>query len=456
MRTWLRTMVVVLLGSTLVARPGAAGQQAAAHEEKAPPAITGPLSMAEAVRLAVERHPSVEATRAAIRSAEAQVRAIRSSQRLLISAANYFSDSSAPLTLTAPSSSSLIPGLAEPFSYGYTMPNVPHYGQNIMAMLPVYNGGRASAAVRSALASRQAAESQTLTTEQEIALRTKEAYHAVLLAQAVADVRQGEVREIEARLKEIEERHRTDGVALYEVLRHRAELARARRERTNAQRDLAIARLDLNTALGLPQEAELALSDRLAFQPVSGTLAEQLAVAERQSPELEVADSRCEAAEESHKAVKRASRPSVYACLVQANAANIGARGLGGTLFAVCSYFPIFDSGMRRAACDEMQARVEQEKANCDELRRKVKRNVSASWLSLQAAAENVRASEEGTSQAEESYRALQLRYEARRSTQTELFDALAALTRARLDQVQSLYDYNIARARLDRAVGRV
>jgi outer membrane protein TolC len=346
--------------------------------------------------------------------------------------------------------------MAEPFNYGYTMPNVPHYGQNIMAMLPIYNGGRANAAVRGALATRQAVLAQSLTAEQDIALRAKQAYHTLLLAEAITAARQKEVQEIESRLKEVEERHRTDGVALYEVQRHRAERARARRELINARRDRAIARLDLNVLLGQPAETELTLADTLAFEPIGGTLADQLATAERQSPELEAAEARCEAAEEVHKAVKRSSRPSVYACLVQANAANVGARGLGGTLFAVCSYFPIFDSGQRRAAREQTQAQVEQEKADCEDAQRKVKRDVAAAWLALQAAAEVVHESANAASQAEESYQALQLRYEVRRATQTEVFDVLEVLTRARLDHLQSLYDYNIARARLDRAVGKV
>jgi outer membrane protein TolC len=458
MQTWLRTLIAALLGSTLYACPGlsARASDPTVGRENAPPALAGPLSLEEAVRIAIEHHPSVEASEAALRSAAAQVRAARSSQRLVISAANYFSDSSAPLALTAPSSTSFLPGQAQPFNYGYTMPNVPHYGQNIMAMLPVYNGGRTSAAVRSAVAMRQAAQAQSIATEQEIALRAKETYHGVLLAEAVTEARHREAQEVESRLKEVEERHRSDGVALYEVQRHRAELARARRELTDARRDLAIARLDLNMILGLPEDARPALSGSLALQPVQGDLAEQLATAEQQSPELEAAEARCDSAEATDRAARRASRPSIYACLVQANAANIGARGLGGTLFAVCGYYPLFDSGLRRAAREQTKAQVEEEKALCEAVQRKVKRDVTAAWLTLHAAAENVRDSAEAASLAEESYRALQLRYEARRATQAELFDSLAALTRARLDHLRSLYDHRVARARLDRAVGRV
>jgi outer membrane protein TolC len=417
----------------------------------------GPLSLPEAVRLAVSRHPSVEASRAAARAAHAQVRAMRSSQRLGITAANYLTDGDAPLGFTAPSPTLPVGvNAATPFNYGYTMPSVPHYGQNVMFMLPLYNGGRGRAELKSAVAARQAAESQTASTEQEVALHTKEAYYAVLRAQQILEARERQMKEIEGHLAEIEARHKKDGVALYEVLRHRAELAHARQEHTGARRDLTIARLDLKMMLGLPLDQEVTLSDTLAFRSFDSTLQEQLAVAQRQSPELAAAEARCKSADEALNAAKRASRPNVYACLVQANAANSGARGLNGHVGGIMTYLPLFDSGMRRAAREAAEATVIEQKSTCEDMKLKVQRDVAAAWATLDAASESVRLSEASAAQAEESYNAIQLRYEARRATQTELLDALAAVTRARLDRVQALYDYNVAIARLDRAVGRV
>src|SRR5437773_644256 len=69
---------------------------------------------------------------------------------------------------------------APPFGYGWAMPPVPRYNQGTIVSLPLYDGGRVNAEVRSAMATRRAAESEVPSTEQEIALRTKEAYDAVL------------------------------------------------------------------------------------------------------------------------------------------------------------------------------------------------------------------------------------------------------------------------------------
>jgi outer membrane protein TolC len=382
---------------------------------------------------------------------------MRSSQRLLITASQVASTASSPVLYSAPAPS-LPVGLSSvaPMVYGWPIPDTDHYGQNVMLVQPLFDGGRSKAELRSAIAMRTAAEAQTANTEQEIALRTKEAYHGVLLAQGSAEVRQSQVKEVESRLKSIEERYRTDGVALYEVLRHRAELASARQQYTNARRDLEIALLDLKTALGLPQDTDLQPSDRLVFEPLQTTLEEQQTVAERQSPEMAAAEARCKAADEGLKAAKRASKLNLYACAVQTNGVNRGLPNVSSSFFGFCTYLPLFDSGMRRANTEMAEARVLEMKSTCTDAKLKVKRDVTASWLTLQAAADNVGVSEAAANEAEESYRALQLRYEARRATQTELFDAFDAVVRARLNRLQSLYDYNIARDRLDRAVGRV
>jgi outer membrane protein len=473
MYSWLRAVAIVNIGCAMLARPTGVPEKQTAPEgrlahpagtrekqaapEGTAPAISGPISLSEAVRIAVERHPSVEAMHAAARSAAQQVRALRSTRSLGISAASVASHSSAPIGFSSPTLSPLVGATGvSPFNYGWVMPALPSYNQGLLASLPLYDGGRSKAEIRSAVARREAAESAAVSTEQEIALKTKEAYFAVLLAQALADVQQNQMREVEARMKVIEERYRTDGIALYEVLRHQAELANSRQQNLNAQRDLAVALLDLKTCLGQPLDANITPSDPLAFQPLEGTLEDQMVAAERQSPELAAAEARCKAADQSLKASRRAGMPTLIATAVGAGVAIKNAPGLTGSAYGVSMYLPIFDGGLRRANSAAAKARVAEEKASCEDLKLKAKRDVAAAWLELQTASENVSVSETAISQADESYRALQLRYDARRATQAELLDALGALTRARLNRVQALYDYNMARARLDRAVGRV
>ena len=57
--------------------------------------------------------------------------------------------------------------------------------------------------------------------------------------------------------------------------------------------------------------------------------------------------------------------------------------------------------------------------------------------------------------QAEESLRLIKSRYDVGAATQLDVLDGRVALLSARLNRQRSLHDYNVALARMERAVGR-
>jgi outer membrane protein TolC len=57
-------------------------------------------------------------------------------------------------------------------------------------------------------------------------------------------------------------------------------------------------------------------------------------------------------------------------------------------------------------------------------------------------------------SQAKENFRIVQERYREGRATNTEVLDAQTLLSEARTRYFQSLYNYDLARAKLKRATG--
>ena len=78
--------------------------------------------------------------------------------------------------------------------------------------------------------------------------------------------------------------------------------------------------------------------------------------------------------------------------------------------------------------------------SNCDEMLEVAEKNIPTTQKAVEQAEENLRVNEE--------------RYKAQVTTITEVLDAQALLTRARVNYYRSLYDQNLARARLERAIG--
>ena len=88
------------------------------------------------------------------------------------------------------------------------------------------------------------------------------------------------------------------------------------------------------------------------------------------------------------------------------------------------------------------------------ELEEQIQLQVKDAVLYLQTAEENIPITKKAVEQGEENLRVSQERYKAQVSTSTEVLDAQRYLTRARVNYFNALFDYNLARARLLRAMG--
>ncbi|MBI5039191.1 MAG: TolC family protein, partial [Nitrospirae bacterium] len=92
--------------------------------------------------------------------------------------------------------------------------------------------------------------------------------------------------------------------------------------------------------------------------------------------------------------------------------------------------------------------------ANEELLRQNVFLEVQQSFLNLKEAEERIPAAELTVKQAEENFEIANGRYTAGVGNPIEVTDAEVALSNARRDYIQALYDYKIAQASLGKAMG--
>ena len=83
-----------------------------------------------------------------------------------------------------------------------------------------------------------------------------------------------------------------------------------------------------------------------------------------------------------------------------------------------------------------------------------IRLQVKQAVLDIDSSASNIPVTQKGIESGEENLRVNAERYKAQVSTITDLLDAQTLLARARLDYYRALYDHNLAKARLDRALG--
>jgi outer membrane protein len=88
------------------------------------------------------------------------------------------------------------------------------------------------------------------------------------------------------------------------------------------------------------------------------------------------------------------------------------------------------------------------------ELNDQIALEIKNAYLILQESESQIAVSKKVIEQAEENFRISEARYKERVARSTEVLDAQTLLTKAKSEYANALADYNIAHARLQRAVG--
>jgi outer membrane protein TolC len=77
-------------------------------------------------------------------------------------------------------------------------------------------------------------------------------------------------------------------------------------------------------------------------------------------------------------------------------------------------------------------------------------------YLDMQVAEKNIRVAEKALEQAEENLKMFEGRYKSQVATQTNVIIAVTLLAQARTNYYGALSDFNVAKAQLERAMGRL
>lgn len=441
-----RTYLSVALAASMILATSMVRAQTGASTADLP-TVSGPFSLSDAVQTALKNSPIIRSAASQASAAEARVGMARSMSRPQVSATAFAGHSTMGDIIASP------PNVAP--TGIFTVPDRTGVTGQVGLMLPIYTGGRTSNAVRSARAASTATASDRASTERDVTLQAKMAYHRALLTQATVSVYCDLVSQAQERVRTSEAAFTAGRIARYDLLRNQSALADAEQQLANSERDAQVAMLDLKTALGISAASGLTLKDSLEHARITGTVDIYMDSALKNRPELAAARARVESANSGVSVTRGAYRPQVYGQAMEGVSASSGRTDTGFTV-GITAGIPILDGGQRRSAVRESEAMLESARSDERQALLVVQQDVGTAWAEVQAAEKSVDLSEAAVTQAEEDYRVVRLRYEAGKAVNVEVLDALAALTRARNNRLMALYEHNIARDRLARAIGEL
>ncbi|MEZ7890386.1 MAG: TolC family protein [Candidatus Wallbacteria bacterium] len=286
----------------------------------------------------------------------------------------------------------------------------------------------------------------------------KKSFYDLLLVKEFVKVAEESLDLIKAHVQTVKNRFNAGTSSKFDLLRVEVQEANIKPNLIKANSNLIIAKNAFNSILARPifEELELKGSLKKPSLPVID-LDSAVRTALLTRPEIKAADSDLKASETALKLAQAQNKPDV--ALVgnysQAKGKSAPLNNFDETWnITLAAKVPIYDANATHLSIATAKETIEQKKINFNDLLENIKLEVKVAYQELTQAGELIVASEKNVEQANEALSIAKVSYDNGLNTNLEIMDAQLALTQAKTNYYQSLHDYMVAFAKLEKAMG--
>ena len=249
--------------------------------------------------------------------------------------------------------------------------------------------------------------------------------------------------------------HQAGTSPLLDELRARVDYQTQQQTLITAQNQYEKDKIALARAIGLPLEQSYELSDQAPFKAldnVDTNAAVQQGLAHRH--DLQALEQQVESAQASRSAATAERYPTIafsgdYGLIGPTLGHSHGTFDVLGT-----ASVPLFEEAKLRGDARNAQAQLEQKQAQLNDLRGQISADVRNSILDIEAAAKQVSVARSNVELATEALSEAQQRYAAGVADNLAVSQAQTSMAQADDQLVSSLYQHNVAKLSLARAMG--
>jgi len=410
------------------------------------------LTLEESIRLALAQNPNYLATEEKVETARAQVREAAASFFPSLNAQGLQTLDEKLFVLEFPS---FVPGQPpQRMSIDFTK----DYQFSLSLTLPIFTSGRLTSGFKQANYNLLSTEEGVRQSKQTTVFNTKQAFYSCLLAEKFVKVAEEAVEVAEKHYKNVKSLYEVGMASKFDLLRSEVQVANLKPQLIRARNSLKIAELALKILLGLDLSQPVEIKGELAFEPFEPDLEESIAKALSARPEVSQVRYQKEMAGEMLKMARASNLPTV----ALSGLYNFWADNLNFQKDNWQSYYtinlafsiPIFNGFVTSARVAQSKAMIKEIEFADKGLQEMIKFEVRQAILKLKEAHESLLSQEKNVEQAQESLRIAELNFSEGMATTLDVSSAQAALSQAKTNYSQALYDYVISRAQLEKAMG--
>jgi outer membrane protein len=416
-----------------------------------------PLSIRDAVRLALQSNKSMVASAAARKASEARVSQAQSGRLPRVNYSESWTRSDNPVFVF---SSLLTQHRFGEQNFQIGALNRPDFLNNFQSQVaadqPIYDAGETRHAVRSAELTKEITAEDGRRTQMEVIANVIRSYYGTLLAAEQLQTASQGLRSAEADLERAQSVRSAGMSTDADVLSIRVHVAAVREAQIRDVANLDVARAALNDALGMPLDAPHTLTTALAPLTLPGEALntyETSALADR--PEVRQAKLETGLAENRVATARSALLPQVVAhAAFEADRQRFYDRGGANWLVSIGMKWNLFNGFSDKWKIEEARLAVQRSQAEQEHTDSTIRLQVRRMYADLRAAQQRIEVTRASIAQSEESLRITKNRYDAGFGNVTDLLRTESAVLEARTRQLMAIHDQGIAAALLQLAAG--
>ena len=336
------------------------------------------------------------------------------------------------------------------------------YGLNLSLQAPIFTGFQLSSLKGAAEFNNKAVQNDLQNTINHKALGIHTAYWNLYKAEKSVELILQSLSSLRQKLKDTEQFLDNGLVTKNDLLKLRVQVSKAELNLIDAKNNQEVARALLNKTIGYPLNEQTKINTDVMIDSISAyRYDELLSEALLNRNELKSLGYRIEAGEENITAANSGWWPKLYAVgsyyyyNINAETFNINDQNLQLWYLGLSLSWDLWDWGYTSSKSTQAEQEVLQGKEQMNLLKEQIELEVYNNYLSLISEKEKINISELAVESAGENYRLTEDKYNNQLETSTDLIIAQTELLDAKTQLAISIADYELAKTRLEIAVGR-
>ena len=327
---------------------------------------------------------------------------------------------------------------------------------------PLFTGLRLSSLKNSAEFNYQSSTFEHDANVNEYAYRIQEAFWNFYNAQKVVDLVNEQLRSLNNSVNDTKNFLENGLVSLNDLLKLEVQQSNTELKLLEVKNLLSIARMNFNRLIGLPLKNETSIKADDLYEGLTTYNEEEIfSEAKLNRNELKALEKKILASDEQITSSNSAWFPSVY-LFGDFYYANPNQR-----IFPQKNQFDdswdvglalnwdLFDWGLTSSKSIQAEQLKIQAETSYSQLNEAVEIEVYQAYLNYLKSYDKINVSEKAEDQAKENYRITKEKYDVQLATSSELIDANVYLLQAQTNQINARVEFKLAKAKLEKAIGR-